>query len=419
MVPRKTRMINIVNPPQHRKWTPLLVFANTKSGNGLGKKVLAECSKVLHPLQVHDLSRAPPQSTLNILKALPKQRFSILCCGGDGTVNWIFNALDEIKPETEPYVAVLPLGTGNDISRVLNWGPGYTHFDCVRSTLASLVLSQPVKLDRWTAQITYDPEKTPVRKYALRNKTPTLHKNVAFQNYFSIGTDAATMLDFHHSRESAPLPIFSMSRTINKFWIGLMAFKNIIDNSRMKDLHKKMKLILDEIEYKIPPEIECILFLNVWSWGGGISVWRNGLVTENGASDQSIGKCTKKPLTQGSMSDGMIEVLGFTGGIHLGEVRINIREPVRLGQCRSAKLKILTTLPFQADGEAWLNQPGVVDIVMNQPRMMLLNKADEYFKIHAENEINKKKIEQKMASDAGQGDFDSVAGWKHVIFSVF
>ena len=102
-----------------RELTPLLVFVNVKSGGCQGMELIASFRKLLNPYQVFDLGNGGPLPGLYVFRNVPKYR--ILICGGDGTVGWVLQCLDNVGQDSvcqAPPCAIVPLGTGK--SRALS-----------------------------------------------------------------------------------------------------------------------------------------------------------------------------------------------------------------------------------------------------------------------------------------------------------
>lgn len=85
--------------------------------------------------------------------------YKILVCGGDGTIGWVLQCLDNVGQDSEcssPPCAIVPLGTGNDLARVLRWGPGYTGGEDPMNLLRDVIDAEEIRLDRWT--VVFHPE---------------------------------------------------------------------------------------------------------------------------------------------------------------------------------------------------------------------------------------------------------------------
>jgi diacylglycerol kinase (ATP) len=119
-------------------------------------------------------------------------------------VGWVLQCLDNVGQDSEcqsPPCAIVPLGTGNDLARVLRWGPGYTGQEDPITVLKDVIDAEEIRLDRWTVVFRSD-EAT---KQAEDN--PGLPANTAIfvmNNYFGLGIDADLCLGFHNARKENP-----------------------------------------------------------------------------------------------------------------------------------------------------------------------------------------------------------------------
>uniref|UniRef100_A0A6Q2Y689 Diacylglycerol kinase n=1 Tax=Esox lucius TaxID=8010 RepID=A0A6Q2Y689_ESOLU len=334
----------ILKPLPSPLMKPVLVFVNPKSGGNQGTKVLQMFMWILNPRQVFDLSQGGLKEALELYRKVPNLR--ILACGGDGTVGWILSALDELGMTPHPPVAVLPLGTGNDLARTLNWGGGYTD-EPVSKVLCQVEDGSVVQLDRWNLQV----ERSPAQPEEGTQKLPL---NV-FNNYFSLGFDAHVTLEFHESREANPEKFNSRFR--NKMFYAGAAFTDFLQRSS-RDLSKHVRVVCDgtDLTPKIQEQkFQCIVFLNIPRYCAGTMPWGN-------TGDH-------RDFEPQRHDDGCIEVIGFTMS-SLAALQVG-GHGERLHQCREVTLTTFKTVPVQVDGEPCRLAPSTLRISLRNQANML------------------------------------------------
>jgi len=325
---------------------PLLVFINKKSGGQQGSALIAALQRNLNPLQVFDLADGGPKKGLEMFRNIPN--CIILACGGDGTVGWVLNVLDTINLPQNPPVAVLPLGTGNDLARTLQFGPGYEG-EPMDKILEAILTARVMKLDRWEFQVAV--------KDLTTGKFPPLERSKehsVINNYFSVGVDAQVAHRFHLEREANPDKF--KSRSGNKLMYGQFGMEVYMQDVPL--LHDVLAMEIDGKPYEIPKDIQGIMVINLPNYAGGSNLWGNH---------------ADKPI---SIEDKKLEIVGVQSAFHIGQCKTGLASAIQICQCGSIGFTWLkdTGLSVQVDGEPWLQPPSKLNIKLLNQAVMLCNK---------------------------------------------
>jgi len=404
-----------------KSFTPLLVFVNSRSGPQQGHLLTTQLRGLLNPIQIWDLADGGPEEILESFSTFTRLR--ILVCGGDGTVSWIVSTIEKMEIPRWPPIAILPLGTGNDLARIHGWGGGYSNEPLIR-ILEQVSEGYVSWLDRW--EMTKENRKGQV-------------KNVqSFLNYLSVGADAQAALQVHMLRESRPQLFFS--RIVNKLWYGLFGAEDIIKASAI-NLRHDITLIADGIEVPLPADSQGIIMLNIDSYTGGVPLWATGH-TAFDSDTNGVGTCfdsdygfiplkkrsksfddamkvtgSKLPksavkakhgtsalyradsvediaslvLTEdekytrvtacdrpSSCQDGLLDIVSVRGTFHLGQIRVGLSTAQKLCQCREATIIIKRKVSVQIDGEPWRQNVCTLRIRRKKNAAIMLHRsADE------------------------------------------
>jgi len=249
--------------------TPLLVFVNPASGGRQGQAALTQLRALLSEHQVVDLTLGQTNVDESLASFRTVGRFRVLVCGGDGTVGWVLSTLDRLRLDYTPPVAILPLGTGNDLARALGWGgghrPGRNHVGDLISILSEVETAQVTLLDRWTVH--FDDARVPRTLGLGGGRAPPQR---TMQNYLGLGVDAKVALEWHRRRETDP-HLFT-SRLRNKLRYARYGARHLF-RSDFSELCSQLVIEADGILLSLPPGTEGVIVLNIASYGGGSDLW--------------------------------------------------------------------------------------------------------------------------------------------------
>lgn len=137
-----------------------------------------------------------------------------------------------------------------------------------------------------------------------------------------------------------------------------MGLRKIVGRKMCKDLHREVKLEVDGKPVELPP-VEGIIILNILSWGSGANPW---------------GPEKEDHFSKPNHWDGMLEVVGVTGVVHLGQIQSGLRSAMRIAQGGHIKIYLHSETPVQVDGEPWVQSPGEVVVLKSALKATMLKK---------------------------------------------
>ena len=321
----------------------------------------------LQELLVGDADRHPPSGD-RTASAVPPPRVRFLAGGGDGTVaaaaSLIALACERARlPQTRRApVAPLPLGTGNELSRISGWGAAYgggSMANIVRN-VAGAYLS---KLDMWTATIVPSGRGTRGGGFGVDDDAETGADADAetkvrrkFVCFFSVGFDAHISHRFTKRRERDPSSCATVWQ--NKAWYAYYGAKEFMsggghltgdDGKRIVDLY------VDDKRVDVPRDLNSVQVFNIHSSADGVDFWGTNRPSVKGELPDSV-------FVPPCVGDGMLEVVGTRGVSDLVAVRNGFAHSKRLAQGGRVELRLSAPVAAQMDGETWVQSPCVVRI---------------------------------------------------------
>ncbi|MES1919643.1 hypothetical protein MHBO_001439 [Bonamia ostreae] len=333
----------------------VIILLNPKGGAGKAKKVM-EILKDRENCNVIDILRfAEEKEEMNVRKELENivqknEKCRIVFGGGDGTITWGFQILDEIGI-MQP-IAILPLGTANEISKCTGWSNSFK-LDHLKDFLYHVRHGPTFDFDIWNVSYSDNPGKD--AKEPIPERRPSI-----MGAFLSFGTDAQIANKFHLSRQKK-----TKQPSIAESKISYAKYDLVEMFRPFKSINKIVKLKVDGEEIQFNKNYSCLQLLNINSMAGGVDFFGKG---KSGAKDLMQDGQYTKPL----FCDKKVEIIGETSVHHYNLCFLGLSRGRRLGQGNVVEIESQEAIPMEVDGEPFLNPRGTVVVTSLGSRKMVL-----------------------------------------------
>ncbi|KAK1322966.1 Diacylglycerol kinase 4 [Acorus calamus] len=314
---------------------PMVTFVNSKSGGRHGPVLKGRLQELMGEEQVFDLSVVKPsdfvQYGLACLERMAslgdtcakntREKLRIMVAGGDGTVGWVLGSLGELYSQNRlpiPPVGIIPLGTGNDLSRSFGWGGSFPFVwkSAVKRSLNRAVTGSICRLDSWHVVVSMPAGETVELPHSLKHigDDCTSEQDADFEgdlpekvsrfegvfyNYYSIGMDAQVAYGFHHLRDEKPY--LAQGPITNKSWDTM---------DKGLDYGKAWMCV------------RAIVALNLHNYASGRNPWGH-LKPEY---------MEKRGFVEAHVDDGLLEIFGLKQGWHASFVMVELISAKHIAQ---------------------------------------------------------------------------------------
>lgn len=364
-------------------------FRVGRQGELLGAKVHAALTELLGRAQVYDLrhEREPAARVGDIVAVASAAGVRVVVAGGDGSCAWVLGALADAGMANIP-VAILPLGTGNDLSRVAGWGGGFLTSGTssvmrqrLLRRLHAVARAPEGPIDRWDLRLAIQGGGSGAGAAAAAAAagglppafrcTPECEAATArVFNYLSVGMDAEIAFGYHQGRPKTAKGksllgtawLSYVSSVLQQGWLasstkGCCGSRARVARRVGLQVRNGDDGAAEWRSIALPLDTTAIVLLNIDSYASGRRLWKQRWSSGAQGGYDELGELPEH-------DDGRLEVVAIRGGLHLAGIVSHASGATRLAQASAVRLRIGATpggrsslwdqsMCIQLDGEPW------------------------------------------------------------------